>query len=134
MKAQLEQNRILMPPHSFTNFKMRKHFQNEPKFNGVYSGNNLSNTTYRVYIKTLGSIGTHWIPLYENKKNVTYFDSFGIGDIPKEIKKIHWKWIYYNEYNRIFIEHSIRLFIRIFIRFSNVWIFSYWIYWSHVKR
>ena len=109
-----------MPPYSLTNFKIRKYFQNEPKFNGVYSRNNLSNTTDGVDIKTLGSIGTHWIPLYENKKN-----SLGIGHIPKEIKKISLEM---NILQRIFIEHIIRIFIRIFIRFSNVWIFSYWIY------
>ena len=33
------------------------------------------------YIINLGeyeSIGTHWITLYVNAKNVTYFDSFGV--------------------------------------------------------
>ena len=33
------------------------------------------------------SIGTHWIALYVNGDNVTYFDSFGVEHIPKEIKK-----------------------------------------------
>ena len=33
-------------------------------------------------------IGTHWIALYVNNKIVTYFDSFGVQNIPKEIKKI----------------------------------------------
>ena len=67
MKAQLEQNRILIPPHSLINFERQKH-QNEPKFNGIYSRNNLSKTKDGVYIKRLGSIGTYWIPLYKNKK------------------------------------------------------------------
>ena len=30
-----------MPPHSFTNFKIEKFYQNEPRFGGVYSRNNL---------------------------------------------------------------------------------------------
>ena len=30
-------------------------------------------------------IGTHWVVLYVNNKTVTYFDSFGVKDIPKEI-------------------------------------------------
>ena len=30
-------------------------------------------------------IGTHWIALYVYGKTVTYFDSFGIEYIPKEI-------------------------------------------------
>ena len=33
------------------------------------------------------SIGTHWIALYVNAKSVTYFESFGVEHIPKEIKK-----------------------------------------------
>ena len=28
-------------PHSFTNFEIQKYYQNEPKFKGVYSRNNL---------------------------------------------------------------------------------------------
>ena len=31
------------------------------------------------------SIGTHWIALYVNGNNIMYFDSFGVGHIPKEI-------------------------------------------------
>ena len=30
-----------MPPHPLTDFEIQKHYQNEPKFNGVYSRNNL---------------------------------------------------------------------------------------------
>ena len=30
-----------MPPHPLTNFKMQKYYQNEPRFNGIYSRNNL---------------------------------------------------------------------------------------------
>ena len=29
-----------MPPHFLTNFEIQKSYQNEPKFNGVYSRNN----------------------------------------------------------------------------------------------
>ena len=29
------------------------------------------------------SIGTHWIALYVNGENVTYFDSFRVEHIPK---------------------------------------------------
>ena len=32
-------------------------------------------------------IGTHWIALYVNNKTVTYFNSFGIEYISKEVKK-----------------------------------------------
>ena len=29
-----------MPPHPLTNFEVPIYYQKEPKFNGVYSGNN----------------------------------------------------------------------------------------------
>ena len=32
-------------------------------------------------------IGTHWIALHVNNRSATYFDSFGVEHIPKEIKK-----------------------------------------------
>ena len=31
-------------------------------------------------------IGTHWVALYAQNNDVTYFDSFGVEHIPKEIK------------------------------------------------
>ena len=41
VKALLEQVRIFNAPHPLTNFEIQKYYQNEPKFNGVYSRNNL---------------------------------------------------------------------------------------------
>ena len=32
---------FLMPPHPLTNFEIQKYYQNERKFNGVFSRNNL---------------------------------------------------------------------------------------------
>ena len=63
---------------------------NEPKFNDVYSRNNLLKIKDGAYIINLNefkSIETLWIALYVNNNNVTYFDSFGVQHIPKEIKK-----------------------------------------------
>ena len=31
-----------MAPHPLTNFEIQKYYQNEPRFNGAYSRNNLS--------------------------------------------------------------------------------------------
>ena len=76
-----------MPSHPLTNFWIQKYYQNESKLNGVYSRNNLSKTKDGAFIKNLEyeSIATHWIVLYVNDNNLTYFDSFGIKHIPKEI-------------------------------------------------
>ena len=42
---------------------------------------------YVINLDEYSNIGTHWIVLYVNSKTVTYFDSFGIEHIPKEVKK-----------------------------------------------
>ena len=84
-----------MPPHPLTNFEIQKYYENEPKFNGVYSRNSLfkiKDGTYIVNLDEYESIGTHWIVLYINAKIVTYFDSFGVEHIPKEIKKFIGNW------------------------------------------
>ena len=79
-----------MPPHPLTNFEIQKYYKNESKFNCVYSRDNLSDKIKdRAYIINLDDycdIGTHWVALYECNNNVTYFDSFGVEYIPKEIK------------------------------------------------
>ena len=79
-----------MLPHTLTNFEIQKRYQNETKFNGVYSINNSSKTKEETYIINLDeyeSKGTHWIALYVKAENVTFFYSFGVEHIPKEIRK-----------------------------------------------
>ena len=78
-----------MLPHSLTNFEIQKYYQNEPRFNGVYSRDNLPKIKDGAYVINLdeySDIGTHWVALYVQNNNVTYFDSFGVEHIPKEIK------------------------------------------------
>ena len=65
-------------------------FKKEYKFNGVYSRNNLSKLKGGAYIVNLDlyeSLGSHWITLYVNAENITYFDSFRVEHIPKEIRR-----------------------------------------------
>ena len=93
---------MTLPPYPLTNFEIQEYFQNEPRFNGVFSRHNLPNNN-NIRPKGLGSavkngayvinldeyhdIGTHWVALYVNNKIVTKFDSFGVEHIPKEIMK-----------------------------------------------
>ena len=77
-----------MLPHPLINFEIQKYFQNKPKFNGVYSRNDLPKIKDGAYVINLDeykSIGTHWIALYMNENNIVHFDSFGVEHIPKEI-------------------------------------------------
>ena len=69
-----------MPPHPLNNFEIQKYYQNEPRFNGIYSTDKLSKTNDGVYVINLdeySDIGSHQIPLFALNDNVTYFDSFG---------------------------------------------------------
>ena len=75
-----------MRPHPLTNFEIQRYYQNETRFNGVYSRDNLpkiKDGAYVINIDDYSDIGTHWIALYALNNNVTYFNSFGDEHIPK---------------------------------------------------
>ena len=123
-------------PHPLKNFEMQTYYQNEPKINGVYSGNNLPKIKVGAYVINLGelkAIGTNWIALYLNGNkwrasyNAIYFYSFKVGDISKEIIKFIG-----NKNIIVIIYRSIRFDTS--IQFDNVWILLYWLYWFYVKR
>ena len=84
-----------MRPHPLTNFEIQKYYQNKPRFNSVYSRDNLpeySSTEIKdgVYITNLGEysdIGTHWVTLYVQNNDVSYFNFFGVEHIPKDIRR-----------------------------------------------
>ena len=42
-----------MPPHRLMNFEIQKYYQSKPKFNGVYSRNNLPKIKDRPYVINL---------------------------------------------------------------------------------
>ena len=70
--------------------EIQKCYQNEPRFNGAFSQDNLPKIKDGAYIINLdeySDIGTHWVALHVNNNDVTYFDSFGVEHIPKEIKE-----------------------------------------------
>ena len=84
-------NGFLIPPHPLTNFEIKIYYQNEPIFNGVYSRDNLPKIKDGAQVKNLdeySDIGTYWVALYVdvNNNDVTYFGSFRVEHIPKEIK------------------------------------------------
>ena len=70
-------------------FEIQKYYQNEPRFNGVYSRDNLPKIKDGAYVINLdeySDIGTHWIALWADNSDFTFFDSFGVEHIPTEIK------------------------------------------------
>ena len=82
---------FLTLPHPLTNFEIQEYYQNEPRFNGVFSRdnlpNNIKNGAYVINLNEYHDIGTHWVALYVNNKTIIYFDSFGAEHIPREIMK-----------------------------------------------
>ena len=81
----------LLPFHPLTNIEISEYYKNEPRFNGVYSRNNLPNKikkgAYVVNLDEYENTGTHWVSLFVKANKVIYFDSFGIEHIPEEINK-----------------------------------------------
>ena len=82
-----------MLSHHLTNVETQKYYQNEPRFNGVYSRNNFPKIKVGKYVISFGeyeSIGTNWRALYVNGDNgnasngETWFDSFGVEHILKK--------------------------------------------------
>ena len=78
----MEKNGFLMPPHPLTSFKMQKYYQNEPRFNGVYSRKNLpkriKDGAYVINLDENTDVGTHWVALFCRRSEIVYFDSFGV--------------------------------------------------------
>ena len=56
-----------MATHPLTNFEIRKCYENEPRFDGVYSRDNLHKTTkngaYLINLDEYGDVGIHWVIL-----------------------------------------------------------------------
>ena len=82
---------FLMLPYPLTNVEMQKYYQNEPRFNGVYSRNNLPHKikdgAYVINLDEYADVGAHWIALFCNRSEIIYFDSFGVEHVPEEIKE-----------------------------------------------
>ena len=78
-----------LAPHPLTNFEIQEYYQNEPRFNGVFSRdnlpNNIKNGAYVINLDEYYDIGTHCVALYVNNKTITYFDSFRVEHIPREL-------------------------------------------------
>ena len=80
-----------MPLDPLTNFEIQKYYENESRFNGTYSRDNLPNKikdrAYVINLDEYSDIWTPWIALYVTSNDITYSDSSGVEHIPKEIIK-----------------------------------------------
>ena len=71
---------FLMSPHLLTNFEIQKYYETEPRFNGVFSRNDLpekiKDRAYVINLDEYADVGTHWIALFCDKNEIFYFDSW----------------------------------------------------------
>ena len=78
----LQLKKALIPPHPLTNSEIKKYYKNEPRFNDLYSRDNLPKTIKKgAYVTNLdeyADVGTYWIALYVKHNEIIYFDSFGV--------------------------------------------------------
>ena len=85
----LQSKKALIPPNPLTNLEIKEYYENEPRFNGVYSRDNLPKTIKVVAcvinLDRYADVGTHWIALNVKNNEVIYFDSFGVEHVAKEI-------------------------------------------------
>ena len=68
---------FIILPHPLTNFEMQTYYQNEPRFNGVFSKNNLpfkiKDVAYVINLDKCADVGTHWIALFCNRNEIVFW-------------------------------------------------------------
>ena len=71
--------------------EIQKYYQNEPRFNGVFSRNNLpkakKDRSFVINLYEYANVDTRWIALFCNRNEIVYFDSFGVEHVPEKIKE-----------------------------------------------
>ena len=71
---------FLIQPHPLASFEIQKYYKNEPRFNSIFSRNNLPKKirdgAYVINFDEYALLGTHWIALFCNR-----------NEIPEEIKE-----------------------------------------------
>ena len=82
---------FLMSPHPLKNFEIQNYYQNETRFNGVFSRDNLpkklKDGAYVINLEEYAYVDTHWIVLFFNRDEIFYFSNFGVEHVPEKIKK-----------------------------------------------
>ena len=76
--------KLLVPLHPWSDIEITNYFNYEPRFNGVFSRNNLPRLKDGMYVINLDdkdSKGTHWVPLFIERNLAVYFEFF-------------WNWVH----------------------------------------
>ena len=80
-----------MLPHPLANFEIQKYYQNEQRFNRVFSRNNLlekiKDGANVINVDEYGDVGTHRVALFRNRSEIVYFKCFDVEHVSEEIKE-----------------------------------------------
>ena len=84
--------KCFIPLHPLTNFEIQKYYQNELRFNGVYSRDNLlkriKNGAYLINLDKYADVGTNWIALYVKMSKLLILTVLQLNIFIKELKNL----------------------------------------------
>ena len=83
---------FLMLPHPLTNFEIQKYYENEPRFIGVFSRDNLpkkiKDGAYVINFDEYADTGTHWIALFCKKMKLFILIVLVLSIFLKKLKNL----------------------------------------------
>ena len=83
---------LLMSPHPLTNFEIQKYYENESRFNGVFSRDNLpkqiKDRAYVINFDEYADTGTHWIALFCKKMKLFILIVLVLSIFLKKLKNL----------------------------------------------
>ena len=83
---------FLMPPHPLTNFEIQKYYKNEPRFNGVFSRNNLfkkiKDGAYIINLAEYADAGTYWIVCFVKEMKLFISINLVLNIFLKKLKNL----------------------------------------------
>ena len=78
-----------MATHPLTKFEIERYYQNESRFNGGHSTENLlkkiKDAAYLINLDEYTDVGTHWYALYAKNIEIINFENFQVEHVPKGI-------------------------------------------------
>ena len=81
-----------MKPHPLTNFEIQKCYENEPRFNGLFSRDNLikkiKDGAYVINLDEYEDIDTHWIALFCKKMKLFISIALVLNIFLKKLKNL----------------------------------------------
>ena len=88
----METKKFVTLPHPLTNIEIQEYYQNEARFNGVYSSDSLPTTikdgAYVTNLDEYTYVGTHWMALHDSNTKIIYFDILVLNMFLKKLENL----------------------------------------------